>query len=139
VDTLEQQLITKARLVSKHAYAPYSGYHVGAAIVTRKGHVYSGTNVENSSYGATICAERGAIMNAVASEGPDMRIEAIAVVTASSPPAGPCGECLQVLVEFAPDEAQIILANGKGEVTTYTLKELLPKAFRQDTLHNRHH
>ncbi|MBU1536519.1 cytidine deaminase [Myxococcota bacterium] len=138
LENLRKKLVSGARDVSKNAYAPYSGYHVGAALMTTEGNIFTGTNVENSSYGATICAERGAIMNAVATQGPTMRISAIAVMTSSSPPAAPCGECLQVLVEFAPDEALVFLANQKGEVTTYSLKELLPKAFRQDTLQNRH-
>lgn len=109
-----QELIQKAATVANNAYAPYSGYHVGAALLTQEGNIFVGTNVENSSYGATICAERGAIMQGIATEGPEMEIAAIAVVTASSPPAAPCGECLQVLVEFAPDEAEVLLANNKG-------------------------
>jgi cytidine deaminase len=127
-------LMEKARNVSKNAYAPYSNYHVGSALVTEKGNYFVGANVENSSYGATICAERGAILSAVANEGDSMRISSMAIYTSSSPPAGPCGLCLQVFVEFAHDDTEIILLNNKNEVTVKKLGDLLPNAFRRHIL-----
>ena len=128
------KLIENAKEISKNAYAPYSNFHVGASLITEKGNVFSGVNVENSSYGATICAERNAILNAVATEGATMRIDAISVVTTSSPPAAPCGLCLQVMAEFAHDDILVILTNHKEEQIEIKLRELLPKAFRKHFL-----
>lgn len=133
------ELIKHAIAASEKAYAPYSGYHVGSALLTQQGNLFTGANVENSSYGATICAERSAVLGAVSSEGPSMRLDTIVVVTGSSPPAAPCGLCLQVLVEFADDDATVILANRRGERIESRLGELLPKAFRPHMLDNKGH
>ncbi len=135
MDTTE--LIAKAMAASENAYAPYSQYCVGAALLTQKGACFVGTNVENSSYGATVCAERTAVFSAVAQEGPTMRLAALALVTSSSPPAAPCGLCLQVLAEFAEDDLPVTMANRKGEQVTASLGALLPQAFRPHMLHNR--
>jgi cytidine deaminase len=128
------KLIEKAKTVQVNAYSPYSHYKVGAAILTAKGNIFTGANVENCSYGGTICAERSAICTAVSSEGNEMRLKAVCVITASSPPAPPCGLCLQVLAEFGDDELSIILTNNKGEVEKTSLINLLGRPFRGSSL-----
>lgn len=112
------------------AYAPYSNYCVGAAVQTPGG-VYSGSNVENASFGLTICAERAAILAAVA-QG-ERRIERIAIATSSSPPASPCGACVQVLLEFA-DDCEVLLVNDKGEQRALSLAQIAPHPFRRHDL-----
>lgn len=123
------QLVQEAKAVRERAYAPFSNYRVGAAIATKKGSIYVGCNVENSTYGATICAERGAIMQMVA-HGEREPI-ACAVVTADG--GSPCGICRQVLAEFALDMpiALVSLTSPEGETgKVVQLAELLPLAFR---------
>jgi cytidine deaminase len=120
-------LVQEAKAVRLRAHAPYSQYLVGAAIRTKRGNVYVGCNVENASYGATICAERGAIMQMVAAGERDP--VACAVVTAGDEPASPCGICRQVLAEFADDMPIALVGIGKhGEETgrVVGLAELLP-------------
>ena len=118
------ELIAQAIEARKRAYTPYSHYKVGAALLGKSGKVYLGCNVENASYGHTICAERTAIVKAV-SEG-EREFEAIAVVTRNG--GSPCGACRQVLVEFAP-ELIIYIADKNGEFRTTTMSELLPDSF----------
>jgi cytidine deaminase len=118
------ELIDLARKARKKAYAPYSHYKVGAALLGKSGTVYTGCNVENASYGHTICAERTAVLKAV-SEG-ETEFEAIAVVTRNG--GSPCGACRQVLSEFAP-KLTIYIADKNGEYRTTTLKRLLPDSF----------
>ena len=123
-----KSLIRIARQSLKHAHAPYSKYRVGAAILSEGGQVFSGCNIENASYGLTVCAERVALFNA-ASVG-HRKFTAIAVVTSCKSTAYPCGACLQVLAEFAPD-IKIILGSSAGrKVITKHLKELLTVPFR---------
>ncbi|MGE0075491.1 MAG: cytidine deaminase [Sphaerochaetaceae bacterium] len=118
-----------ASQVRLNAYAPYSKFQVGAAVVSASsGTIYHGCNVENSSYGATICAERGALMEAVAQEG-DFRIDMVVVVSDDNPPAPPCELCLQVLAEFATDDTVVHLYDTKGNSETYRFDELLPHPF----------
>lgn len=119
-------LLKKAESALKHAYIPYSHYPVGAAILTGSGRIYTGCNIENSSYGATICAERVAACSAVAAG--DLSFRALAVVTYSEEPGPPCGICRQFLSEFA-DDLPIIMANLKGEVRKGNLRTYLPAAF----------
>lgn len=121
------RLVDTARDAVCRAYAPYSRLRVGAAVLTANGNIYTGVNVENASYGLTICAERAAIVNAVAQEGPEMRLKALAVVCERPGSCLPCGACRQVISEFGP-EAVIIFPgpNGPEEVT---LSRLLPGAF----------
>lgn len=121
-----KDLVLHARQAMEHAYAPYSGFRVGAALVTKKGTVYTGCNIENASYGATICAERTAISKAV-SQG-EREIESIAIVCSEGRKAYPCGICLQVMSEFFP-EGLVYLEDETG-ITTYRVNELLPGAFR---------
>lgn len=118
-------LAARALEARRWAYAPYSRYRVGAALLAASGKTYDGCNVENAAYPVTICAERVAVFKAV-SEG-ERQFTAIAVATENG--GSPCGSCRQVLAEFAPDLA-VFLVNGRGEVTKQTtLRELLPDAF----------
>ncbi|NOZ88264.1 MAG: cytidine deaminase [Deltaproteobacteria bacterium] len=118
-----EKLAVEAR---KMAYAPYSKYKVGAALLADDGNIYTGCNVENSSYGITICAERTAVAKAV-SDG-HRKFKAIAVATASSPPGPPCGICRQTLAEFSPD-LDVILVNTRGEKRRTKLSKLYPDHF----------
>ena len=119
------QLYDIAQTVSRNAYAPYSGFKVGAALLTEDGRVYSGVNIENSSYGATICAERTAFVKAI-SEG-EKQFTAIAVY-AEGKEAIPCGICRQFMYEFAP-EIMVITGTSRDELNVRTLTELLPVGF----------
>ena len=112
----------------KQAHAPYSHYLVGAAVLDERGRIHAGCNVENASYGLTVCAERNAVAVAVAAGA--RRVQAVAVVTESSPPGSPCGACRQVLAEFAGPDTPVLLAPPGGPVLAkYTLSDLLPAAF----------
>ncbi len=125
--TAEQHhLYEAARSASENAYAPYSNFRVGAALKTTRGREFMGCNVENASYGLTCCAERSAVFAAVAAEGPNMRIEAIAVY-ADSPNGSPCGACRQVLYEFGPHARVTFRADG--ELRSYQVADLLPASF----------
>jgi cytidine deaminase len=126
------ELIEAARRVRAHAYAPYSRYQVGAAVRGASGRIFVGVNVENASYGLALCAERSAVAAAVAAG--ETALAAVAVVTASSPPAAPCGMCRQVLAEFGGDELPIALVNDAYDRQDTTLGELLPRAFRRPDL-----
>lgn len=122
-------LVAAARDAAKNAHCPYSGYHVGAALLAADGRVFRGCNVENASYGLTLCAERNAITTAVAEGCRDFRALAIAGGTAEAP-AFPCGACRQVMVEFCgPDFPVIVAALEGGEPKTIPLGELLPHSF----------
>jgi cytidine deaminase len=121
------QLLETARQAVAQAYAPYSQFRVGAAVLTAKGNIYTGVNVENASYGLSICAERAAIFNAVAQEGPEMRIKALAVVCEHPGPCPPCGACRQVIFEFGPEA--IIIFQGRDGLEEVPLTRLLPGAF----------
>ncbi len=123
----DEQLVKVASLARQRAYAPYSGYKVGAAIRTKRNKLHSGANVENASYGLTVCAERCAVFAAVAA-GDVAGYDAIAIVIDDLVLPSPCGACRQVLYEFAP-EMRVILATTAGLRRATTLKELLPDAF----------
>jgi cytidine deaminase len=118
------RLIAAATAARRAAYAPYSGFAVGAALLTSDGRVTTGCNVENASYGLSVCAERNAIFHAVA-EG-ERSLAAVAVVTENG--VTPCGACRQVLAEFNP-QMTVIVADTTGNRTIYRLDELLPRAF----------
>jgi len=122
------ELISAARRARERAYAPYSGFNVGAALRGVSGDIYTGCNVENVSYGLGICAERVAMVSAVAAG--EQSITALAVVTADHQLTPPCGACRQFLAEFAPDSLPVILANLEGLSEQTTFGALLPRAFR---------
>jgi len=122
-----EELLRRAAEARENAYVPFSGFAVGAAVLTADGRVFSGCNVENRSYGLTICAERVAVATAVAAGAREIR--AVAVVTESAPPAAPCGLCRETLAEFGSAELRIHLANPAGERRDVTLGELFPDPF----------
>ncbi|MEZ4399784.1 MAG: cytidine deaminase [Kofleriaceae bacterium] len=123
------ELVALARAAQAKAYAPYSGFRVGAALVTRTGEVFTGANVENASYGLCICAERNALM-AMALAG-HRDLAAIVVATDVAPPASPCGMCRQTMLEFAPDPTTTtVTAVGPGAArAAWTVAELIPDGF----------
>lgn len=128
-DQQKAELIAAARRARANAYAPYSVYRVGAAVFDEQGRIHAGVNVENVSFGLTVCAERNAAAALVAAGG--KRITAVAVVTKDG--GTPCGACRQVLAEFAPDPAEVWVI-GQGETSEWqlTLAELLPSGFRSE-------
>ena len=122
----DKKLFRMAVKASENAYAPFSDFHVGAALLAKDGKVYTGVNVENSSYGATICAERTAMVKAI-SEG-CREFEAIAIA-GNGGTSWPCGICRQFMYEFCP-EIRVISGENEDELKSYTLKELLPEGFK---------
>jgi cytidine deaminase len=127
---LTDSLVAAAQAAQRRAYAPYSNFHVGAALESQDGAVFVGCNVENASYGLTICAERAAICAAVSAGV--RRFRRAVVVSDSDPPAAPCGACRQVLAEFGRDLR--IDAVGPSRTMSWSLSELLPAAFSKDQL-----
>lgn len=123
-----ERLLQAARLAMKRAHAPYSHFKVGAALLTAKGQLFSGCNVENASYGLTNCAERTAIFAAVAKAGPGLDIQSIAVVNDQGVPCSPCGACRQVIFEFGP-EAIVVFQSARGWKES-PITVLLPEGFR---------
>lgn len=121
-----QSIIEAARAARENAHAPYSNFRVGAALRAKSGQIYTGCNVENATYGLTICAERVAIFKAI-SEG-ERGFDAIAVVTDTAQLTPPCGACRQIIWEFCGD-VDIILSNLKGKTETHRTSALLPKPF----------
>lgn len=124
-------LARAARAVRARAWAPYSRFRVGAAVLAG-GEIHRGCNVENASYGLTVCAERNAVAAAVAAGA--RRVEAVAVASATSPPTPPCGACLQVLAEFGRPETAVLLLGARGAKVETTLGALLPRAFGRNFL-----
>ena len=125
-DPMREALIAAARAAREHAHAPYSHFKVGAALRAKSGLVFTGCNVENATFGLTVCAERVAVWKAI-SEG-ERGFDSVAVVTESDTLTPPCGACRQILWEFCGD-AEIILANLNGQVEVYRLSALFPKPF----------
>ena len=128
----DEALIRVAALARERAYAPYSRYRVGAAVRTRRNRIHGGANVENASYGLTVCAERCAVFAAVAA-GETRDYEAVAVVVGGDQLPSPCGACRQVLAEFSPD-VRVVLATTGGLRAVTTLRALLPDAFTAEQL-----
>ena len=129
---IKAELIQAALETARLAYAPYSGFRVGAALLLESGEMVTGANVENVSYGLTICAERSALVRAVAMYGPEVRVAAAAIVNLNDKPSPPCGACRQVLAEFMDPEAPVSFpAERSGMIAAITLpfRELLPYGF----------
>ena len=127
----DQELMDMAKKAAEYAYVPYSKFPVGAALECSDGTIFTGCNVENAAYGATICAERTAMVKAV-SEG-HRDFDTIVIAGRSEDYCVPCGTCRQVMMEFAPD-LTVICLNGKSESKRFALKELLPYGFDQSWL-----
>ena len=127
----KEELIAEAFKAMENAYAPYSKYHVGAAVLTTDGTVFWGANIENASYGATNCAERSAVFAAYSRGYRKDTIEALAIVSDGERIAAPCGICRQVLSELLKSDTPIYLSNGHDEMTT-NMTELLPMQFTME-------
>ena len=123
-------LVTAAREVRAHAYVPYSGFHVGAAVLVQGDRIVTGVNVENASYPLSVCAERSAIGSAVSLGSPTLT--AIAVVADADEPTAPCGGCRQVLLEFGAVDTPVICEGAGGTRVSYALADLLPHPFTLD-------
>ncbi len=119
----------KAAAAAHNAYAPYSSFRVGAAVLLTSGHVITGCNVENASYRLTVCAEQNAIAAAVALHGPQIRIRAIAVANLNDTASQPCGACRQTIHEFSTPDTIVFFPGEKGAIAQATIAELLPAAF----------
>ncbi|HFB54952.1 MAG TPA: cytidine deaminase [Hellea balneolensis] len=130
--TLKPELFSKALHVMSHAHAPYSRFHVGAAVLADNGHIYHGCNVENASYPEGLCAEAGAISAMIADGG--RRIQQICIVGAYDDTAAPCGGCRQKILEFADGDTPVFICSPNGVQKTYRLDELLPHPFRSANL-----
>jgi cytidine deaminase len=124
-----QSLLAAARQALQRAYARYSNFRVGAAVLTEQGEIFAGCNVENASYGLTICAERSAIFTAVQStKAPKLVIRAVAVVNGDDVPCSPCGACRQVIFEFG--ENATVIFKGQRDYQEMSIADLLPESFR---------
>ncbi|MCX7772115.1 MAG: cytidine deaminase [Clostridia bacterium] len=132
MDAQAQELVSLAVKAKESAYAPYSGFHVGAALLADNGKIYTGCNIENASFGATICAERTAIVKAV-SDGA-RQILAIAISSDSKAATMPCGICRQTMSEFCASDMPMYLSNREGQFETYSFDQILPHSFRQSDL-----
>jgi cytidine deaminase len=122
-------MVVAARRAATHAYAPYSHFRVGAAVQLANGAVITGANVENASYGLTICAERSALVRAVAEFGPDIRITAVAVANLNDAASPPCGACRQMLSEFIEPDAPVAFPASDG-ICVVPFSEVFPLAFQ---------
>lgn len=121
-------LLTKAKEASSNAYAKYSDFKVGACVLFESGEIYTGCNVENASYGLSLCAERNAISTAIAN-GEKSKIKAVAIFSPNSSLCSPCGACRQWIYELKSEKTQIILADENSKPVIYTIEELLPHGF----------
>ena len=123
-----EQLLQEALRVAEYDYAPYSNFRVGAALKLSNGEIVTGTNVENVSYGLTICAERSALVAAVSKYGPGIRVVAVAVANLNNTASPPCGACRQVLAEFVDEQTPVVFPSTSG-YRTMPFHEVLPLAF----------
>lgn len=128
VDPALESLLQEARTVARNSYSPYSGFKVGAALRLTSGEVVTGTNVENVSYGLTMCAERSALVRAVSEFGPGIRVAAVAVANLNDAASPPCGACRQMLVEFVLPDAPVAFPAADG-IRVLPFTEFLPLAF----------
>ncbi|ALO35185.1 cytidine deaminase [Colwellia sp. MT41] len=124
---LIEDVIAAAKAAYQLAYAPYSNFHVGAAALTANGNIVKGCNVENASYGLTVCAERNCISQAVING--EQQFQLIVIYTEQDKLTPPCGACRQVIAEFFEQSAPVLAVNHKNERKTWTVQELLPDAF----------
>jgi cytidine deaminase len=127
-----EKLVELAGDARQNAYAPYSKFKVGAAVECRDGRIFTGANIENSSYGLTICAERVALVKAVSEGAPE--ITGIAVIADTHAPIPPCGACRQVMLELCGPETVVVMANLRGQLDTRALRELAPVPFDRSFL-----
>lgn len=130
-----EQLISQANEAKTTSYSPYSNFRVGAALLTKEGRVYKGANVENASYGLTICAERTSAF--IAKLANEMNFSAIAIVSDSEDFIPPCGACRQVLLELCGQDIDVIVTNGKNDKKIFKLRELIPFSFGDEQLNNK--
>jgi cytidine deaminase len=121
-----EKLMEKAKKVRKNAYAPYSGFKVGSAVLTNDGKIFTGCNIENASFGLSVCAERIALFKAISMGYKDF--QAIAIICNSEKPCTPCGACRQVMIEFSP-EMDVIMCNLHSKIIIKKAKQLIPDAF----------
>ena len=128
LDASLEKLLEQARRAAQHSHSPYSGFKVGAALKLTNGKTVTGTNVENVSYGLTLCAERAALVRAVAEFGPKIRVEAVAISNLNDAASPPCGACRQVLAEFILPEAPVVFPSVDG-VRVMPFSALMPLAF----------
>jgi homotetrameric cytidine deaminase len=128
----QKELLGAAQEAAHHAYAPYSGFRVGAAVLLEGGDIVTAANVENASYGLSLCAERSAVARAIAQHGPKLRIHAVAIANLNNAPSSPCGACRQVLAEFMPPDGIILFpfdVTLERRIQSLTLAELFPLGF----------
>lgn len=130
----KEELVILAKKETERSYSPYSNFAVGAALLTKDGHIYLGCNIENAAYGLCMCAERNAIFNAYVNGVKKEEIEAIAIIADTDQPVSPCGSCRQVLSELFPIDGKIYLANFKGDIKVTNIEELLPYSFSKEDL-----
>ena len=129
-DEIKKNLIEAASTVRENSYSPYSHFKVGAALLTDNDQIFMGTNVENASYGGTVCAERIAIFSSISAG--EKNIKAIAIVADTDEPCSPCGFCRQVMSEFMKPDGLVIMTNLKRQTLEKTVSEILPLAFSKD-------
>jgi cytidine deaminase len=134
LDELVDGLVQQALDARKHAYAPYSGFQVGAAVLSTDGHIFRGCNVENASYGLACCAERAALFCAIAGGVRPGQLHALAVVAETATPVSPCGACRQVMIELGGPQLIVIRANLKGDRFRSSAAALLPDSFALKTV-----
>ncbi|MFM7149062.1 MAG: cytidine deaminase [Gemmataceae bacterium] len=127
-----KEMVRRARAISEKSYSPYSRFPVGAVVLTRDGQMFDGCNVENASYGLTICAERNAVFQMVSRGFREIR--ALVLFTSTDRPASPCGACRQVIREFGPEAVILSVCNG-AEEKRWNLQDLLPDSFGSEILH----
>jgi cytidine deaminase len=128
IDPAVENLLDFARVAALNSYSPYSGFRVGAALKLTNGEIVTGTNVENMSFGLTICAERSALVRAVSQFGPKIRIQAVAIANLNNAASPPCGACRQALAEFIQPEAPVLFPSSDG-MRTMAFSSLLPQGF----------
>lgn len=134
MSSLKQQMNEQALNALKNAYSPYSQKKIGASVLFSNGKIYSGCNIENASYGGTVCAERVAIWKGISECTHPEKITEVVVASLEDSPWPPCGFCRQVMAEFCTEDTVVRLINAKGNEVTYKFKDLFPEAFKPSHL-----